>query len=75
MSNESKDFMSTSDDTFDLFNSELPNREAECCISVWVPKEYKEKYDLIQKQSRWRFSKFLRQIVKRSIDKVPLEAS
>lgn len=39
-------------------------------MTIWLPKEYKARYDRIQKMSRQRFSKKLREVIQAVIDKV-----
>lgn len=62
------------DEAFDLTKLKDESFENEC-LTVWIPKECKQKYDLLQELSKRKFSKFLRDVVKKTIDKVEVEAS
>lgn len=42
-------------------------------ITIWVPDEYKDKYDLLQARSNKVFGKKVKEIVKLAIDKVALD--
>jgi len=42
-------------------------------LTVWVPLEYKEKFDLIQAKCGRKFSKTLREIIKSAIDRVHID--
>lgn len=42
-------------------------------ITIWVPDEYKEKYDLLQSRSNKVFGKKIKEIVKFAIDKVQID--
>lgn len=39
-------------------------------ISIWLPKEYRDKFDELQMKSKRKFGKLLREVVIKSIDKV-----
>jgi hypothetical protein len=38
-------------------------------LTLWIPADYKEKYESLQNQSKRKFGKALREIVKISIDR------
>lgn len=42
-------------------------------ISIWLPSDYKDKYDEIQARSGRGFSKYLRDLIKVAIDRVNLD--
>lgn len=42
-------------------------------LSIWLPAEYKEKYDLLQERSKNKFGKILKEVIKHSIDKVKID--
>lgn len=42
-------------------------------LTIWIPSGHKAKYDLIQSKSKHKFGKFLREVLKKSIDKVDVE--
>lgn len=44
------------------------------CITLWVPKEVKAKFDAIQRRSNRKFARVLVDILKVSIDRVDGEA-
>lgn len=44
-------------------------------ITLWIPEEYKAKYDFLQDKTKRRFGKFLKEVLIKSIDKVEIEAS
>lgn len=54
-------------DLTDIPETETKNNKN---LSVWIPAQYKDKYDEIQRLSRGRFGKLLREVVVKSIDKV-----
>lgn len=39
-------------------------------VTFWLPIEYKEKYDTLQGLSRYKFGKLLKEVFKKTIDKV-----
>lgn len=39
-------------------------------LTLWLTVEYKEKYDSLQELSKRKFGKFLKEVIKKSIDKV-----
>lgn len=39
-------------------------------LTIWITAEYKARYDLLQARSRHKFGKFLKEVIKKSIDKV-----
>lgn len=56
---------------FDFMNIEYRDDNKErFAITIWMPLEYYEKYNSIQRQSRKKFGKLLKEVIKRSIDKV-----
>lgn len=57
-----KDFESNLTD-----NHDTPSRQA---ITIWVPDEYKAKYDKLQEITKRKFGKLVKEVVKKSIDKV-----
>lgn len=54
------------------FNPEDHKCSREDCrpLSIWVPAEYKKKYDELQESSGRSFGKLLKQVIMKSIDKV-----
>lgn len=42
-------------------------------VTVWIPAEYWKKYDAIQKKSRGKFHKVIRQVMMRAIDSIQIE--
>lgn len=42
-------------------------------LTIWVPTAVKAKYDLIQSQSKYKFGKFLKEVVRKSIESVAVE--
>lgn len=59
---------------FELLPGDKKEFTAECApVSFWIPRAYKAKYDLIQSKSKHKFGKFLREVIKKSIDNVVLE--
>lgn len=42
-------------------------------ITLWLPVEYKEKFDLLQGRSNRLFGKKLQEVLMQAIDRVPLE--
>lgn len=49
------------------------NGDDEDQVNFWVPVEYKHKYRAIQKASNKRFSKLMKEVIMRCIDKAELE--
>lgn len=39
-------------------------------VTIWLPPEYKEKYDRFQAQSNRRFGKLVQKLLKKAIDSV-----
>lgn len=39
-------------------------------VTFWIPLEYRDKYDEIQRQSNGKFGKLLKEVIKRSIERV-----
>lgn len=61
---------------FDLSNIPTPTRVHDGApVTVWIPSEYKVKYDLVQDRSRKKFSRVLREVFMRAIDKVYVDES
>ena len=60
----------TIDEILDSFdeNAPPPTREVRP-ITLWVPLEVKEKYEMIQRRSKRSFSRALREIVELSIER------
>lgn len=59
-------------EVFDLKEEKsVPQEECET-LTLWVSREYKEKYNLVQARSKKKFGKFLKQIVEKTIDRVDL---
>lgn len=54
----------------DLNASSLEKREDCRPITFWLPVAYKNKFDVIQQKSRRIFGKRLKEVIKKSIDKV-----
>lgn len=68
----------TLDSVFKSFEGSLNNlnkfSEPRQAITIWVPSEYKTKYDMIQSASKRQFGKLVRELLKKSIDKIDLES-
>lgn len=60
-------------DDFDLSDINTEDPEPKQPITLWLPVEYKLKFDLIQQRSKKRFGKHLKEVLKRSIDKIDIE--
>lgn len=61
-------------DGFDPANTPQPQRVHDGApVTIWLPAEYKAKYDLVQDRSRKKFSRVLREVFMRAIDKVYVE--
>lgn len=43
-------------------------------ITIRVPESYKAKYELLQRRSGMKFGKLMKEILKKSIDKVSIDA-
>ena len=43
-------------------------------VTFWIPDEYKKKYEAIQAKSKRRFSKMLKEVIMKSIDRIEVEA-
>lgn len=59
---------------FEADISEKPQSTQRQSITIWIPEEYKAKYELLQGKTRQRFGKKLKEVVKMSIDKIYEEA-
>lgn len=61
------------DSIFKSFETELTNLENPSLqrksITIWVPEEYKAKYDMLQDRSKRKFCKLIQELLKISIDK------
>jgi hypothetical protein len=58
---------------FEISNEkEVPQSKCNT-LSIWVPLEYKEKFNQIQAQSKNKFGKFLKKIIMKTIDKVEVD--
>lgn len=55
---------------FDLSQMPGDGPEELSPVTFWLPVEYKAKYDLLQERSKRRFGKVLKEIIKRSMDRV-----
>lgn len=44
-------------------------------VTFWLPMDYKIKYDMIQKCSKRKFSKKIKEIIMRSIDRVEIDSA
>jgi hypothetical protein len=42
-------------------------------LTLWVPQKYKEKFDKLQERSRLKFGKLLKEVIKKSIDRVTID--
>jgi CRISPR/Cas system CSM-associated protein Csm2 small subunit len=65
------------EDFLDTINTELSNEKFHTNhkpMTLWIPKVYKMKFDLIQGRTNRKFGKILKEVIKKSIDKVDLEA-
>lgn len=64
-------------DLFEQFTAESNDMENtpldKEAITLWIPVEYKEKFDRLQRKSKRRFSKVLKEVVMRSIDRVAVD--
>jgi len=58
--------------TIDLSTIESNETLERGCISFWVPKEHKEKYEQIQGRTKSKFGKIFQEVLKSSIDKVKI---
>ena len=72
--------MAKSKDTLDNLFAEftpLLNEETETVetrgVTFWVPVEYKKKYEAIQAKSKRKFSKMLKEVIMKSIDRVEID--
>lgn len=75
MPGKSKDSL---DSIFENFNPVFShdsewNPEANKPLTFWLPDEYKAKYDLLQERTKRKFGKLLKEVLKRSIDRVEVE--
>lgn len=64
------------DEIFAEFNASVADQEdtVHCeAFTLWIPSEYKRKYAMIQERSKRRFSKALKSIIMKSIDRVESE--
>jgi len=61
------------DSMFKSFETELTNWQTPSvqrqAITIWVPDEYKAKYDMLQERSKRKFGKLIKELLKRAIDK------
>jgi predicted DNA-binding protein len=63
-------------DNFHLESStEMKGKPISVTLTLWVPVEYKAKYDRIQAKSGKRFAKVLKEVIKKSIDRFDDQAS
>jgi hypothetical protein len=58
---------------FDLDDVCDTPKEESRSLTLWVPAEYKDKFDRIQARSGRKFGKYLKKLLIQSIDKVKLE--
>lgn len=77
---EKSDSDSSLDNIFEEFLvtaevSDLTLREKRTPITIWVPLDYKAKFDEAQKKSRCRFGKKMREIFMTCIDRFEQKAS
>ena len=49
------------------FSEEGVGGRETCPITFWLPKEHKEKYDMLQKKTRKQFGKALKEVLMHSI--------
>lgn len=64
----------TIDSLFQDFSVEGNETQPKAQINIWVPAEYKHKFDLLQARSNKKFGKILQKMVRLSIDNIELEA-
>jgi hypothetical protein len=55
---------------FELPETEAEDRARESAVTLWLPDDYKIKFDVLQGKSRRRFSKLARVSLMQIIDKV-----
>lgn len=57
---------------FEEFKPDANNEEKviKAGLTLWVPEEYKSKFDVLQELTGRRFGKLLQEVVKKSIDKI-----
>jgi hypothetical protein len=60
-------------ENFDISEGKDENRATLNPFTFWLPHAYKIKYDQIQMRSKRKFGKILKEVLKRSIDKVNLD--
>lgn len=61
-------------ESFDSSNVTCPERVGDGKpVTIWLPLEYKAKYDLLQHRTRNKFGKVVRQMLKQALDKVRLD--
>lgn len=65
------------DSVFDNLQSDLSDHvviSQRQAITIWLPDEYKIKYDLLQERTKRRFGKLVKELLKKSIDKIDLNS-
>ena len=58
---------------FVLAETPLESTTGRLPVTIWIPIEYKARYDLLQAKSKQKFGKFLREVFKKTIDSVIVE--
>jgi hypothetical protein len=64
------------DEIFESFSLESPsprNVDDGTALTIWIPREYKLKFDMCQARSQKKFGKLLKKLVMTTIDRFPSE--
>jgi hypothetical protein len=66
------------DAIFEDFDPQEPRRSSlktgGAPVTIWIPVEYKAKYDRLQEMSKKRFCKKVRELIQAAIDRFDIEA-